>query len=148
MGRWQRPPAWTVSGWIGTPMPWEPRPEAPVLVLFFHTRCAGCVHLALPQAEMMHREYSGRGVRVVGIHSAFEGDGSGVREFLTKGGYTLPVALDAEGDSWKPRTMEAWEVEGTPTLVLLDKRGQLRLRKLGHIEDERLREALEQLLSE
>jgi hypothetical protein len=103
----------------------------------------------LPQAELNHREYSARGLRVVAIHSAFEGPRAcDLAGFLLSGNYTLPAGVDAPGDGWKPRTMESWDVEGTPTLVLMDKRGQLRLKKLGHIEDGRLRAALEQLLAE
>lgn len=147
--RWTKPPEWELDGWLNGSVEWTSLPGSPALILFFHTRCDGCVKLALPQAERMHREYAGLGVRVAGVHSAFEDEaGAGLAAFLREGNYTLPVGLDAPGESWQPRTMEAWGVEGTPTLVLLDKRSQLRMKKLGHIEDDRLRAALEQLLAE
>ena len=149
MARWAKLPEWTLDAWHNQPVEWTSLAGSPVMVLFFHRRCDGCVSLALPQAELMHRDHASRGVRVVALHSALgDGAGKGLPSFLAAGGYTLPVAVDAVGDDWKPRTMHDWAVDGTPTLVLLDKRGQLRLKKLGHMDDTRLSAALEQLLAE
>lgn len=143
------PPPWQLAGWRNGSLDWDALPASPAMIVFFQTHCQGCIHLALPQAEQIYREFSPRGLLVAAIHSSFEDrPPDDLAAFLSQGNYTLPVAVDAPGDGWKPRTMEAWGVEGTPTLVLLDKRRQLRLRKLGHIEDARLRAAIEQLLAE
>ena len=45
-------------------------------------------------------------------------------------------------------TMAAYELEGTPSLVLIDKLGRVRLRHLGQIDDLRLGAILGQLISE
>lgn len=149
MARWAILPEWRIERWLNRTVEWSGMRGSPAMILFFHMRCEGCVKLALPQAEQMYREYAGRGIQIAGVHSAFEGGAAeGLDEFIQTGGYTLPVGVDAAGESWKPRTMEAWDVEGTPTIVLVDKRGQLRLKKLGHLDDARLRAALDGLLAE
>ncbi len=149
MARWAKMPSWTIGAWLNQPVEWASLQGSPALIVFFHLRCEGCVHLALPQAEQMYRDFSARGVCVVAIHSSSaDGHLPAVDAFLSAGGYTLPVGIDAAGEGWKPRTMEDWGVEGTPTLVLLDKRGQLRMKKLGHMDDQPLAAALELLLSE
>jgi len=147
MRRWAKLPAWTIEAWLNQPVEWASLQGSPALIVFFHLRCEGCVRLALPQAEQMYRDFSERNVRVMAIHSA-SGPLPAVDAFLSAGGYTLPVGIDAAGELWKPRTMEDWSVEGTPTLVLLDKRRQLRMKRLGHMADQPLAAALEQLLSE
>lgn len=149
MARWAILPEWRIERWLNRTVEWSGMRGSPAMILFFHMRCDGCVRLALPQAERIYREYAGRGLQVAGVHGAFEGGTQeGLDEFIQAGGFTLPVGVDAAGESWKPRTMEAWDVEGTPTIILLDKRGQLRLKKLGPIDDARLREALDGLLAE
>ncbi|NWF82678.1 MAG: TlpA family protein disulfide reductase [Bryobacteraceae bacterium] len=149
MARWAILPEWKIERWLNRPVDWSGIRGSAAMILFFHMRCDGCMRLALPQAEQMYREYAGRGIQIAGVHSAFVGGAAeGIEEFLQAGGYTLPVGLDMEGEGWTPRTMEAWGVEGTPTIVLLDKRGQLRMKKLGHMADARLREALDALLAE
>lgn len=49
---------------------------------------------------------------------------------------TLPIAVDAHinGDSI-PASMRAYQVQGTPTWVLLDKAGYLRANIFGQLDD-------------
>jgi thiol-disulfide isomerase/thioredoxin len=61
----------------------------PLVVNFWATWCAPCIK-ELPQFERFHREYSSRGVQVVGL--AIDNDAA-VQEFLRKTPVSYPVGL-------------------------------------------------------
>jgi hypothetical protein len=50
----------------------------------------------------------------------------------------LPVAIVAEGPDGVPLTFRAYAMQGTPTLLLIDPAGRLRMQKFGHVDDMRL----------
>lgn len=49
----------------------------------------------------------------------------------------MPIGIDAPDPAGGhlPRTMAAYGMEGTPTLLLIDQAGRLRRQTLGHVED-------------
>ena len=47
-----------------------------------------------------------------------------------------------------PKTMERYGLQGTPSLILVDRKGRRRLRKLGHVEDAELWPQIVSLLRE
>ena len=62
----------------------------------------------------------------------------------------FPIGIDKYGDQQQrlPLTMQAYNMQGTPTLILIDKSGRLRLHKFGHISDLILGVSIGTLLSE
>ena len=62
----------------------------------------------------------------------------------------FPIGIDKYGghDQRLPLTMRAYQMQGTPTLILIDKAGKLRLHKFGHISDLTLGYSIGTLLSE
>jgi hypothetical protein len=58
--------------------------------------------------------------------------------FLKDEHITIPVAVDAQSESGLPKTMEAYGMQGTPTLLLFDRQGRLRRHYLGAVDDVRL----------
>jgi len=49
------------------------------------------------------------------------------------------VGVDrADAASPIPRTMRAYEMQGTPTLILIDRKGRVRARHFGNVSDLRL----------
>jgi peroxiredoxin len=147
-------PEWSVSRWFNTPEPTalSDLRGSVVVICAFQMLCEGCRTLALPQAQRVHREMRDRGVRVIGLHMVFEnharmGD-EALEAFLREEGFTFPVGVDQEGAGWWPVTLERWGVQGTPTLVLVDKQGRRRRQKLGHVEDDRLDAEINALLLE
>ena len=111
-----------------------------VMICAFQMLCEGCVTEALPQAQRVHEGFSREDVVVLGLHTVFESHGrmgdAALREFLLKNGYGFPVAVDAPGLLWTPRTMEKLGLQGTPSLILVDRAGRRRMQKLGSVADE------------
>jgi thioredoxin-related protein len=69
--------------------------------------------------------------------------------FLHEYRVTHPVGVDAGvvGTSI-PATMHRYGIQGTPTLILIDRDGKLRLHEFGGMDDLRLGMMLGQLLAE
>jgi hypothetical protein len=135
-------PELEVSGWCSTaaPLTMAELRGCVVLICAFQMLCEGCVTYALPQAQRVYDAYSREDVVVLGLHTVFESHGrmgdEALRRFLLESGYTFPVAVDAPGLLWTPRTMEKLGLQGTPSLVLVDRAGRRRMQKLGHVADE------------
>lgn len=105
----------------------------------FQMLCPGCVSHGLPQAARIAATFDPARVAVIGLHSVFEHHAAmtpvALRAFLHEYRIRFPVAVDAPGNGPLPQTMAAWQLEGTPTLVLFDRAGQLRVRHFGQIAD-------------
>lgn len=134
-------PPFHVSEWLNTDRP-------PALADFrgrvlaievFQMLCPGCVSHGLPQAGRVAATFDPAKVAVIGLHSVFEHHAAmtpvALRAFLHEYRVRFPVAVDAAGTGPLPRTMEAWGLEGTPTLVLIDRQGRLRARHFGQLSD-------------
>ena len=106
----------------------------------FQMLCPGCVSHGLPQAARIASTFSPDKVAVIGLHSVFEHHDAmtpvALRAFLHEYRIRFPVAVDLPGDPGPlPRTMAEWQLEGTPTLVLFDRQGQMRARHFGQVSD-------------
>lgn len=123
-----------------------------VAVLAFQMLCPGCVSTAIPQMKKLRELFGPEQLAVVGLHTVFEHHEAmtpvALQAFLHEYRVQFPVAVDAPADAGAiPRTMAAYEMNGTPTLLLFDRDGNLRLNRFGHIEDLALGAVLGQLLS-
>lgn len=150
------PPEWLTQHWLNTPRPLSLAAlrGKVVLVHAFQMLCPGCVSHGLPQAASVHRSFSTDQVAVIGMHSVFEHHAvmtvDALRVFLHEYRVTYPVAVDlpaAPGDP-VPQTMRAYAFQGTPTLLLYDRQGRLRLHEFGQVDDLALGYHLGQLLTE
>ena len=112
-----------------------------VLIEAFQMLCPGCVSHGLPQAMRVHRSFNRDDVAVVGLHTVFEHhDAQGTRAalaaFLHEYKIGFPVGIDAPSESGGlPKTMARYRMQGTPTLILVDRLGRLRKQKFGTEED-------------
>jgi hypothetical protein len=112
-----------------------------VLIEAFQMLCPGCVSHSLPQAMRAARMFNTDDVVVLGLHTVFEhhaaqGSVAALEAFLHEYRITFPVAIDAASDNGHlPRTMSAYNMQGTPTLVLLDRQGRIRKQHFGPEED-------------
>lgn len=148
-------PEWQVDVWLNTQAPLELSQLRGRVVLLhaFQMLCPGCVSHAVPQAERMHREYAEQGVSVIGLHTVFEHHAAmtplALAAFLHEYHVTHPVAVDVAVEGTPiPATMHRYEMRGTPTLILIDRAGKLRLNQFGRMDDLRLGMMLGQLLAE
>ena len=148
-------PEWQVDVWLNTRAPLELSQLRGRVVLLhaFQMLCPGCVSHAVPQAERVHQEYAEHGVSVIGLHTVFEHHAAmmpvALEAFLHEYRVTYPVGVDVAVASISiPATMRRYGMQGTPTLILIDRAGKLRLHELGRMDDLRLGMMLGQLLAE
>lgn len=138
-------PAWQVSRWFNTPTPLSLEAlRGRVIVLeAFQMLCPGCVSHALPQAQRIAALFPPEQVAVVGLHSVFEHHAAmnpdALAAFLHEYSIGFPVAVDAPapGDPI-PQTMRAYGLRGTPSTVLIDRAGRIRLSHFGRLDDLRV----------
>ncbi len=109
----------------------------------FQMLCPGCVSHALPQAQRVAALFPPGQVAVIGLHSVFEHHAAmnpdALAAFLHEYRIAFPVAVDAAtpGDRI-PQTMRAYALRGTPSTVLIDRAGRIRLSHFGRLDDLRL----------
>lgn len=101
----------------------------------------------------MRETFSETDVTVIGLHSVFEHTQAqtptALAAFLHEYRIGLPVAVDAPGDAGGlPKTMAAYGMQGTPTLVLIDRQGRRRAQHFGHVPDLRLGAEIIALIAE
>jgi hypothetical protein len=135
-------PPLQVSRWFNTT-------QAPVLdalrgsvvaIHAFQMLCPACVSHGLPQATRLHEVFGRDGLVVIGLHTVFEHHAvmgaEALEAFIHEYRLGFPIGIDAADPHGPlPLTMAAWGLEGTPSLVLLDRQGRPVLRHFGHIDD-------------
>lgn len=140
----ENPPEFSVSHWYNAAgdLTLEALKGKVVVVAAFQMLCPGSVKHGLPQALRMKSAFNDTEVAVVGLHITFENferqSPDKVRAFLRDEGITLPVAYDAPNGRSLPKTMTAYELRGTPALLIFDRQGRLRRHYLGAVDDLRL----------
>jgi len=111
-----------------------------VVVHTFQMLCPGCVSHGLPQAIKIRKLFNESDVAVIGLHTVFEHHDvmgkNALKVFLQEYGITFPVGIDkADENSNIPLTMQAYNLRGTPSLLIFDRNGQLKLSHFGIIDD-------------
>lgn len=115
-----------------------------ILAGAFQMLCPGCVSALIPQLRQAHGLFKNAGVTVLGLHTVFEHHAAmeavSLKAFLHENRISFPVAIDQPQmpKTPIPKTMERYAMEGTPTLLLIDRAGQLRRQSFGHIPDMQL----------
>lgn len=124
-----------------------------VAVHAFQMLCPGCISHGLPQASAIHELYSSNQVQVIGLHSVFEHHSvmtpEALKVFIHEYRLGFPIAIDQPAECGSiPRTMAAYHLQGTPSLVLIDRAGRIRLNHTGRMSDMQVGNAIGQLLKE
>lgn len=124
-----------------------------VVVHAFQMLCPGCVSQGLPQAMKVHKLFPSSEVVVLGLHTVFEHHDvmgpNALKVFLHEYRIAFPVGVDLPAtDHPVPTTMQDYGLRGTPTLVVIDRSGRVRLNHFGHMDDLQLGALLGTLLSE
>jgi hypothetical protein len=152
--RRQAPPL-QASQWLNAraPIVLEQLHGRAVAVHAFQMLCPGCVSQALPQAQRMQALFPPDQLQVIGLHSVFEHHEAmtpaALAAFVHEYRLDFPIAIDAHADGDPiPLTMRAYGLQGTPSLVLIDRSGAIRLQHFGRIDDMRLGAAVARLLTE
>ena len=136
-------PPLAVSQWFNTPQPLslEQLRGRVVAIEAFQMLCPGCVSTGLPQAAKIAGLFPREHVQVIGLHSVFEhheaqGSPAALAAFIHEYRWPFPIALDLAGEGDRiPQTMRAYALQGTPSLILIDRAGYIRHQHFGHVED-------------
>lgn len=135
-------PAWRTSAWFNTdePLSLDALRGRVIVLHTFQMLCPGCAIHALPQAQRVHDYFDARDVAVVGLHTVFEHHdvmrSEALSAFLYEYRYSFPVGVDqSRPGEFTPYTMAAYGLRGTPSLVLIDRAGQLQEQHFGRVDD-------------
>lgn len=139
----QKAELWNVSHWLntGTPIDLGSLYGRVIVLLAFQMSCRGCARIALPQLQRVYETFSAHPVSVIGLHTVFEQHSSnnslaGLEAFLKQNRYRFPVGIDmAVNAQLIPDTMQRYQIQGTPSLILIDRCGYLRRQTAGTLSD-------------
>ncbi|HRP28398.1 MAG TPA: TlpA disulfide reductase family protein [Burkholderiaceae bacterium] len=112
-----------------------------VLVNFWATTCASCVH-EMPQIAALHEQFKARGFETIAVSMRYDAPAS-VVHFATTRRLPFGVAIDNTGAI----AQGFGDVEATPTTFLVDKRGRIVDRFVGTPDFAALGERIESLLA-
>lgn len=150
-------PPWATSEWFNTDgaLSLERLRGSVVVLHAFQMLCPGCVQHGLPQAQRVHESFAASGVVVVGLHTVFEHHAAmtpvSLQAFLHEYRIRFPIGVDAPSAAAGnpiPVTMQAYGMQGTPSLVLIDRNGHLRQHAFGAVPDLALGAAIATLVAE
>lgn len=144
---WPAAPPWSTSHWFNLPrgaaalQPCALRGRVIVLHAF-QMLCRGCVFHGTPQAQRIAAAFAPADVVVVGLHTVFEHHAAmtpvSLEAFLYENRIGFAVGVDASSDDARdpmPQTMRRYALQGTPSLVLIDRNGRVRRASFGAEED-------------
>lgn len=138
MPNYKMAPELDVSDWLNAP---EPLTLAAlrgkvVVVSVFQMLCPGCVHHSIPLATRLYETFDAAEVSVLGLHSVFENHAAmtpaALAAFVDEQGLKFPIGIDKQADDGGlPLTMRRYDMQGTPTTILIDTQGRLRMQRFG-----------------
>ncbi len=110
-----------------------------VVIEAFQMLCPGCVLHGIPLAQSIQRTFAGDQVAVIGIHTVFEHHEAmtpvSLKAFLHEYRISFPVGVDKPGAGPLPETMAAFDMRGTPSLIVLDQAGQIAAHHFGQVSE-------------
>lgn len=140
----EAPPELAVDRWLNTDgAPSLKSLAGKVIVLgAFQLHCPGSSRHLIPQMSRLAAQFAGDEVAVLGFNTVFEETDkqkpADVEDFIRDSGIEFPVAIDRANGGPLPETMEAYGMQGTPTLLVFDRQGRLRRHYLGQVDDMRI----------
>lgn len=147
-------PPLEVSRWFNTdgPIDLAQLRGRVVAIEAFQMLCPGCVSHGLPQAQRIEAIF-GTDVTVLGLHTVFEHHDAmtpvSLEAFLHEYRIGFPVGVDAHDQpGGTPITMARYGLRGTPSLLLIDRAGHLRLNAFGQVDDLAIGASIARLIDE
>ena len=137
----ENPPELETTGWINTEQPLSLKSlrGRVVVVSAFQMLCPGCIEHGLPQAKRLAQKFNPEEVAVIGLHTVFEHHSvmtpAALQVFMSEFKWPFPVGIDAPDGDGAPKTMAAYQMQGTPTLLIFDRAGRLRRHYFGRPDD-------------
>jgi AhpC/TSA family len=146
-------PPLQASRWFNTPSPitLAALRGRVVAIHTFQMLCPACVAHGLPQTTKLRDTFPEDQLMVIGLHTVFEHHpvmgADALEAFIHEYRLQFPIGVDeADPHGALPKTMAAWGLQGTPSLVLLDREGHVQLSHFGRLDDMVLGAVVGQLL--
>lgn len=140
----EHPPELSTTRWFNAQ---EPQSLAAlrgkVVVLHaFQMLCPGCVSHGLPQMRRIAGTFNSSEIAALGLHTVFEHHSvmtpEALAAFIHEYRWPFPIGIDEPDGHSLPKTMQAYGMRGTPTLLIFDRKGRLRRHYFGQVEDLRI----------
>lgn len=137
----EKPPELMVSHWLNTRerITLAGLKDKVVVICAFQMLCRGCVEHGLPQAKRIAEHFNSDEVVVLGLHSVFEHHDAmtpaALEAFQQEYKWPFPIGIDSADGTGVPKTMAAYQMQGTPTLLIFDRAGRLRRHYFGRPND-------------
>jgi hypothetical protein len=114
-----------------------------VVLAAFQVLCPTSIASGVPQAQRIYETFAPSDVAVIGMHTTFEHHDAFtpavLKAFIQQYRLKFPIALDEPNPAGPiPHTMERYKMSGTPSLVLIDRRGMVRKHAFGAVDDLRI----------
>lgn len=124
-----------------------------VVIGAFQMLCPGCVAQSIPQLKKLDQLLPRDKVVVLGLHTVFEHHEAMVpanlNVFIHEYKLKFPIGVDRhEANHPIPSTMTSLQLQGTPSTIVLDAKGQICLHQFGHVDDLALGLVIGQLLAD
>jgi len=104
------------------------RGQKVVLLDFWATWCGPC-RMAMPDLQKLADKFATNGLEILSVNQGEPADQ--VSAFIQRRKYTFHVVLDLKGE-----VGDTYGVQGIPTLVLVDKKGDVQWIRVGYSPDE------------
>lgn len=117
----------------------------------FQMLCPGCVYRGIPQICELYNKFNSDDVKVVGLHSVFENHEAmqphALEVFISEWKLPFPVAIDKKlPNEWMPETMKAYHLQGTPSLIVIDHKGEVQINHFGYIGQGQIESLIEEFI--
>ncbi len=111
-----------------------------VVLDFWATWCPPC-RASIPEIEKLHKTYGARGLVILGI-SLDGGDWDSTKNFRNEFGITYPLLKGTDD------VEREYQIRTIPTIVIVDKKGNVRNRYIGAGSEEAIEKEIKTLLQE
>lgn len=116
-----------------------------VVLTFWSLFCGPCQE-ELPQLEELHKKYAAKGLSVLTVNLDGPRRAKAVEKYMADKAFTFPVLWEIiDGTSYV--TADKYGVMGTPTLVLIDRKGKVSYTHAGLSEMSKLEQLVESALA-
>jgi thiol-disulfide isomerase/thioredoxin len=142
-----------IGKWLNTndPSPLESSEGCFTFIHFFQMLCPGCVYHGIPLTQKIYEKYQSETFKVLAIHSVFEHHDvmseEALKVFITEWRLPFPVGIDKHADeNWMPQTMKNFNLQGTPSTLILDQENEIKQLHFGILDEEKLYIFLDNLI--
>jgi thiol-disulfide isomerase/thioredoxin len=130
-------PKFKITAPDGSILAADPKSSGKIIVIdFWASWCRPC-QLEFPYIQRIYDKYKDNpGIEIVAVNSGSGDTMEKARSFMNDRSYTIPMAFD------NGQLSELFKIEALPTLIIVDKKGAIRLRHLGFNPGEKLVETI------